>query len=936
MKTFFSIFLTFLFTFSQGLIFSQTFPGDNPLPKDSAVITGKLNNGLTYYIRQNHKPKNRVSFRLVVNAGSVLEDNDQQGLAHFLEHMCFNGTQDFNKHALIDFLEESGVNFGADLNAYTSFDQTVYMFQIPSDRKGLLDTAFMILENWAGKVSLEGEEIDNERGVIREEWRLGLGAQDRMRKKTFPIILKGSRYAVRLPIGKMNVIDSCKYETLRRFYHDWYRPDLMAVIVVGDIDPAYAERQIKTHFSKLKNPKQEKERINYNIPNNGQPLVAVATDKEATSTTVAMFRKMPKFNIKTNDNYRTKIKFDLFVSLMNARFFEQTQKPDAPFLYAGSSYGSFLARSLDAFTVYAMVKENKVDDAVYSLVQSFKQIKRYGFTEDELKRQKVALMSNLEKALQEKNKTDSRNFVNKYIANFLEGDPYPGIDYEVALTKSVLPGITLDEVNQIAYYFAKNNGLVVLVTGPDKKSVTIPDEQEIMTTLTKAREAEVAEYKEETIKESLIEGPLAKAGVINATTNKEFGTTELRLSNGVNVILKPTDFKNDEILMTAMEPGGTSVVPDKDFVSAFFASQIINMSGVGAFDNVSLKKFMTGKNANVTPQIGKLTQGLQGKSVKKDLETMLQLTYLYFTQPRKDTTAFKTFKSQMLTQFQFMRSNPRAVFYDTLYKLATQNDTRTLIIPTVKQINSISLDKAYNFYKNSFADANGFTFVFVGSFNTDSMTALVTKYLGALPSAGGEHHWKDVSPEFPAGITSAVVHKGTEPQSMVNIMMDGPFDWNTGNLIKMHMVMKILGIQLRESMREEQGGVYGVSARENISKYPKQEINISIGWGCAPKNVDTLVQTVFYEINHLQKNGPSDVNLVKAKETTIRDYETHFQENKYWLNKLKNSVYWGVPMLNLDQIKTMVSNVTAADIEKLANTYFTPGHYLKVVLKPEE
>ncbi len=899
MKTSIKYLLALAIALTSTAAFSQEFQQDALLPADPAVISGKLDNGLIYYIRQNKKPEKRVEFRLAVNAGSILEDDNQQGLAHFLEHMAFNGTEDFSKNDLINFLEKSGVDFGADLNAYTSFDETVYMFQMPADRQGLLDSAFMVLENWAHKLSFDEAEIDKERGVVHEEWRLGLGAQDRMMKKYLPILLKDSRYAERLPIGKMSVIDSCEYELISNFYNDWYRPDLMAIVVVGDIDPVYAEEQIKKHFNKLKGPEVEKERVSYNIPNNGEPLIAIATDKEATNTTVVVFRKMDKFNVKTNDNYRTMIKFNLFISMINARYFELTQDPDAPFLYAGSNYGGFLARSLDAYTTYAAVKENKVNDAIATILKVNKQVKRYGFTENEFKRQKEELISNLEKSLQEKDKTESRRYVNEYVSHFLDGEPFPGIEYEFDLTKSVLPTITLDEINQIAYYFAKNNGAVFLVTGPEKEGVEIPSEEELLAGIIVAREADVDEYKEELVKESLIDTPLPGGEIIAETTNDLFDITEIKLSNGVNVVLKPTTFKNDEILMNSFGFGGTSVASDEDFISAKFANQILSMSGIGDFDNIALKKFLTGKNVNVSPEIGNVSQGVTGNAVKKDLETLFQLTYLYFTQPRKDTTAFKTFKSQMLTQFQFMMSNPQAVFYDTIYKLATQNDPRTIVIPTKAQINSIDLDKAYSFYKGLFANANGHTFVFTGSFDVETIKPLVVKYLGSLPSIEALGMWKDESADFPSGITEALVHKGTEPKSSVAIMMDESFNYTAENRLKMSMLMKILNIRMRESMREDQGGVYGVRARPNMNKYPKEEINIFISWGCAPENADKLAQTVFYEMDTLKTNGPNEVNLAKAKETTIRDFESNFEKNNYWLSKIKNAYYNGEDIYGL-------------------------------------
>ena len=937
MKKSIFLLLTGIFMLTGLVINAQSILiAEDQIPQDTSVITGTLDNGLKYYIRKNTKPEKRVEFRLVVNAGSVLEDDDQQGIAHFDEHMAFNGTKNFDKNDLVSFLEKTGVDFGADLNAYTSFDETVYMFQMPSDRQGLVDTAFMVLEDWAHNVSYKDEDIEKERGVVHEEWRLGLGADDRMMKKYIPIILKDSRYAVRIPIGKMSVIDSCNPDILRRFYNDWYRPDLMAVIVVGDIDTLYAEEQIKKHFNKLNAPKDERPRTVYNIPDNNEPLIAIATDKEATMTMAAVLFKKEKLPYKTMANYRRELKFDLYVQMLNARIFEIIQQPDAPFLYAGVDYGGFLARSKDAYTMYAMVKDNRINDAISLLIEENRRVKQYGFTKEEMERQKAQLSSNLQKAYQEKDKTDSRQFIGDYLTNFLEGRAFPGIENDLVLTNSFLPGITLDEINQLAFYMVKSNNMVVLITAPDKEGVTVPTEDEVLAAIDAVDKKQLEEYKEEVVAKSLISGNLAGGSVVKTTTDENFGTTTLQLNNGIKVTLKPTHFKNDEILMTSTGEGGTSVVSDEDFLSANFASQIIMKSGVGDFDNVSLKKYLTGKNVQVHPEIGSLMQGVSGTSVKKDLETMFQLTYLYFTAPRKDTTAFKTFKSQMETQFRYMLENPQMVFYDTLYKLATQNNPRTIVIPTVEQINSIDLDKAYSFYKNSFTNAGDFEFVIVGSFDVEEITPLITKYLGSLPAGDGSRTWKDVSPEFPPGITEAVVNKGTEPKSAVAIMMDGDFDWTLTNRLQSQMLMKILSIRLRENMREDQGGVYGVGARQQLSRYPKSEYSLLVNWGCGPENVDKLTNTVFTEMQYLADNGPGDVNMEKAKETYLRDLETNVKENKYWLNKIKDGIQYNSKLATTEELIRLVNNTSKEDLQKAAHQYFTPDHYLKVVLMPEE
>ncbi len=936
MKTKTILFLVLTFIFSSLISFSQDFKPTDKLPQDPFVITGKLKNGIKYYIRQNAKPEKRVEFRLALNAGSILEDEDQQGLAHFIEHMCFNGSEDFDKNELVSYLEKTGVDFGADLNAYTSFDETVYMFQMPSDRQGLIDSGFMVLENWAYKVSFENEEIDKERGVVKEEWRMGLGAQERMMKTYIPILFDGSQYANRLPIGKMDIIDTAHYDVVKRFYNDWYRPDLMAVIVVGDIDPAYAEEQIKKHFNKIKGPKKPRERIKFKIPDNEKPLVAIVTDPEATMNMAMLLFKHEKKETLTNADYRNNLLINLYVEMLNARLFEITQKPEAPIMYSGVSFGSFIGRSIDTYSLFALPKENMTNEAVTLLIEENERVKQFGFTSEELKRQKAQMLSQLEKAIQEKDKTESKIFVQEYLNNFLENEAFPGIEYEVTLSRSLIPEITVEEINTLAEKLITDNNMIVLLTGPEKEGVNIPTEKEIIEVIAAAKAIDLTAYEEEEIANKLIAEDLVGGLVIETTENEEFGFTHMKLSNGVEVTLKQTNFKNDEILMTAIAPGGTSVVEDEDFISAFFTSQIMGMSGLGDFNQVALQKFMTGKNVSVAPYFGELTQGINANTVKKDLETMFQLTYLNFTAARKDTTAFMTFKSQMNTQFKFMMSNPQMVFIKEFRESAVSNSPRIVVLPTEEQINGIDLDKSYNFYSNAFGNATNFKFFIVGSFETEEIKPLIEKYLGSLPVEGEPTKWVDRNITFPEGITDKTINKGTEPKSMVGFMMNNDFEYNIKNRLEIQMLVKILSIRLRENMREDQGGVYGVQVQQNTSLYPKPDYNIYVLWGCSPDNVDTLVNTVFTEMDFLIENGPGDTNLEKAVETYLRDLESNQEENKYWLNKLKDSQWLNTELQSADKLTELVNAISKEDLQKAAIKYFTKDHYLKVVLRPEE
>ncbi len=926
--------LTVFFFFLSFILFAQQ--GNQPLPQDPAVITGTLKNGLKYYIRHNEKPQKRVEFRLVVNAGSILENNDQQGLAHFCEHMAFNGSKHFNKNQLVDFLEESGMRFGADLNAHTSFDETVYQFQIPSDRKSLLDSAFLILEDWGHNLLFDPREIDKERGVIEEEWRLGLGAQDRMQKKYFPVLFKGSRYAKRLPIGKMDIVEHGKYETLKRFYKDWYRPDLMAIVIVGDIDPVNAEKQIIKNFNLVKNPRHERERTVYGLPDNNNPIIAVATDKEATNNQVAVFWKHTKTHLVTEADYRRSLVMSLISGMLNNRFYEISQKPDAPFLYAGCGYGGFLVRTKDAWQSMAIPKTNKIQAAFSTLIKENMRAKKFGFTEEELERQKADILSNYENMLKEKNKTNSSYYVDEYVRNFLEQESFPGIGNEYALVKKTLPGITLSELNRIMDMLLTKKNVEILVTGPDKKDNIVPDTTSLLSAYKTALVAPVTAYIDKKISGRLITKPLPGAKIVSTKKNNIFGFTEVTLGNDVTIILKPTTFKNDEILMDSYNNGGSSLVPDDQAFMARMTPSVITQSGIGPLSATDLNKFLSGKKVSVSPKINELTEGISGKSNKKDLETMLQLTWLYFTQPRKDEESFRTFQSKLATQVRFLKSNPQMVFVDTLYKLSSNNDPRYFQIPTEKQISDLNLDNILAFYKDRFADAKGFHFFFVGSFDVDTILPLLQKYLGSLPAINRKNEWKDVRPEFPKGIIKATVHKGSEPKSLVALLMQDPFDWNVKNRIVFNMTMNILNIRLREIMREGESKVYGVGIQKSNTKYPKPEYTILVNWGCSPDNVDGLVNTVFQEMDHMNNNLPTSENLEKARETMIRELQTDHENNSYWLGKLMDSFVNKDGLHTLEELTSIIKSIRPDDIQRAACKYFTKDHYLEVVLLPEK
>ncbi|MCF8304394.1 MAG: insulinase family protein [Bacteroidales bacterium] len=907
---------------------------NDPIPVDPQLKKGILSNGLRYYIRENKQPEKRISMRLVVNAGSVQETDQQQGLAHFTEHMCFNGTKNFEKNELIDFLEKMGIKFGADLNAYTSFAETVYMLQLPTDDEELVNKGFQVLEDWAHNVSFAEEEVDKERGVIKEEWRLGLGARDRMMKDAYPVIFKGSRYAERIPIGKVDIIDNFEYSTLTNFYNDWYRPDLMSVVVVGDLDPEVAEKRIKEHFSNLENPKKPKKRKEYDLPPNEDPLIAIETDKEATSNTVMLFYKHERDLMKSKADYRRKFMEELYNGMLNQRLSEIAQKPEAPFMYASTSYGPFLARTSDAYTSYASAKESQIDESLETLLLENERIRQHGFTATEFERQREQLIRRYEKKAKESDKTESSRIAGKYVRNFLSHAPVPGSKNELIMAKELVPTIKLSEINRLPKQWITRNNMAVMIMAPEEEGVEVPDKKQVLNIIEKSRKKRLKPYEDKVSGDPLLAEKPKSSKLIDKGIDKDLGVTYQKFENGVSLYLKPTDFKNDEVLFSAYSPGGHSLYGIDKFISAYYSDDIISQSGVGQFDNTALKKKLSGKIANVNPYIDELKEGFNGSASPEDLETMFKLIYLYFTEPRKDTSAFEAFKSKNKNQLKYLKSNPQYAFYDTLYKVITQNDPRTIIIPSMQQIEQVNHQQAYNIYKDRFADAGDFTFFLVGNFDVNTASSLAESYLGGLPTTGREESWKDVEPDFPESKTEFTVEQGIAKKGMVGIAMGGKFKWKPKERMAYSMMKRILSIKLRERVREDEGGTYGVSVRGSASQYPEAEHSIMISFGCSPERADELSNIVFEELDKLRKDGPADEDIKKVKQMFIRDRETRQQQNRFWLNQLENTHFNGEEVKTQEEYNEAVNSITAKDIKKVARRYLDMDNYVKGVLLP--
>jgi zinc protease len=904
-----------------------------PLPVDPSIQTGQFGNGITYFIKVNKKPENRAELRLAVNAGSVLEDADQLGLAHFAEHMAFNGTKNFAKHELIDYLESIGMKFGPEINAYTSFDETVYMLQVPTDSLPVMEKALQILQDWAQNISFEDVEIDKERGVIIEEWRLGRGATARMRDKQFPIIFKNSIYAERLPIGKKDVLESFPYDAVKRFYRDWYRPDLMAVIAVGDFDPALMKKNLEKYFAALPVASQERPRTLFPVPDHPETLFAIATDPEATATSVSVYYKMNVDPVKTVADYRHTIVEGLYNSMLNRRLDELTRKPDPPFMAASSNKGRFV-RSKDVYALSARVKDGGIPRGLESLLTEARRVKKFGFTQTELDRTKAEMLRQVEQAYKERDKSMSASFASEYIRVFLEDEPVSGIEYEFEFYKKFLPEVQLAEVNALAAQWISDSNRVITVNAPEKPGVTVPTESELLTEFETVDHNDIQPWVDKVSDQPLVP-VLPTPGRINKTKEmKELGVTEWVLSNGVRVVLKPTDFKNDEIVFTSYSPGGNSLVADKDFIAALTSTNIVEEGGVGTFTNIELEKKLAGKVVSVSPYIQNDYEGISGSASPQDCESLFQLIYLYFTAPRKDNDAFLSYQTRMKGWLENRTARPDAAFSDTIQVVMAQHNFRARPM-SVKILEEMDLDRSLQIYRDRFADASDFVFFFVGNLDPEKLKPFIVTYLGGLPATFRHENYKDLNIHAPKGVLDKQIHKGIEPKSLVQIMFTGPYEWNRQNNYDMESMVSALRIRLREEIREEKSGTYGVRVSAIRSYKPDLDYQITISFGTAPERVDELTSVIFSQIDSLAHFGPKEIYITKVKETQLREYEVGLRDNDFWVNNLSSLYQYDMDPNYILTYKEMAGQLSAQAIQKAAQKYLDRKNYVRVVLYPE-
>ncbi|MGO3161767.1 MAG: M16 family metallopeptidase [Sphingobacteriaceae bacterium] len=907
---------------------------DTKLPFDEGVIHGKMENGFQYYIRKNTEPENRVTMYLAVKVGSILETENQLGLAHFLEHMNFNGLKHFPKNELVDYLQRAGVRFGSDLNAYTGFDETVYQLPIPSDDPELLTNGLQVMRDWAQDALLETEEIDKERGVVMEELRGSRGAMQRMRDQYFKVMLNGSRYAERLPIGTQDVIMNFDPEDIREFHADWYRPDLQSLIVVGDVDPAYIEGEIKKLFADMTVPENPTPRTEYKVDLLNKNQFIKVTDPEMSYTVGQIFIKHPEENVETIGDYRRSLLKSLYNQMINARLGELSQSATPPFIQAGVDISEFIG-GLDNLGVFFVSKPGGFQEGFKAVVREMDRISEFGFTETEFQRVLGSISKNNQTAYIERDKRKSGSYVDAYLNHFLKGNAVLGNEERYQITKQLLPSLTLTEVEAIGkeYYLDENRDVLILAPDADKEQ--LPEEKDINAWFAEIDQEELLAYEDNVSDLPMLSEQPAGGTIASESEIEAIATKEIVLSNGVKVLLKPTTFKNDEILIQAYSPGGTSLYTDQDYMSASFASHLVNSSGVGQLSTVDLKKYLTGKQVNISPYLNERWEGLSGSTDTESLQVAFEMIYGYFTEPRIDDAIFQSTISKQKDMLANRDKDPNFVFSNEIQH-ALYDGNRRRVPYSVNDLEEINQDRALEIYQDRFADASDFTFVIVGSFEEEEIKPYLEKYLAALPVLDRQEEGKDLGIRETDQAFEKIIKKGQESKAMVRLSIYGDYDYSRIENANISALETILTNKLIERLREDESGVYGTGARLSTSKQPTPRYSFLVAFGTSVDKYEALINSAIDEVDKIKENGPTQIDLDKFIIEEKRQLELQVKENSFWLSQLVGE---GQNQNDLTYITRYLENlekVTLETVKETANKYLDTDNMFRFILLPED
>ena len=922
--------------FQQAVAQQMQFP---PLPVDKNVRIGQLDNGLTYYIRHNKLPENRAEFYIAQKVGSILEEPQQRGLAHFLEHMAFNGTKNFPGDdkglGVIPWCETVGIKFGTNLNAYTSIDETVYnISNAPIDRTGVLDSCLLLLHDWSNYILLKDDEIDKERGVIREEWRSRNSGMLRVYTDLLPTIYQGDKYADCMPIGSIDVINNFPYKDIRDYYHKWYRPDLQGIVIVGDIDVDTVEAKLKAVFADVQKPVNPAERTYYPVTDNKEPIVAIGTDKEVDDPSIEIYFKQDATpdSEKNNVGYlASQYMTSMISSMLNARLSELVQSANPPFTRASSYYSDFfVAKTKEAFALSASSKADGIETALKTLLQETERARRFGFTESEYARARANYLQSLESAYNEREKTKHGSYVREYVQNFLNGEPIPGIEAEYAMMNQLAPNIPLQAMNMVMQQLVPDSNQVVIIAGPAKEGLKYPTKEEVINLLKGMKDLDLQAYVDKVSDEPLMKEAPKGGKIISEKEGDIYGSTKLVLSNGVTVYVKKTDFKADEIRMKGTSLGGKSIFPDKDALNFAVMDNVIAVGGLGNFSQVDLTKVLAGKKVSVNAGLGATTENVFGTCSPKDFETMMQLTYLTFTAPRKDAEAFESFKNRMKAQLESAQANPLSSINDSLQKAMYNNHPRVVMMKP-EMVDQIDYDRILEMYNDRFKDASDFTFYFVGNIDLETAKPLIAEYLGALPAINRKETFKDTKMSIRKGVYKNEYAKEQQtPTATIVFLYSGKAPYTLKNDILLSFATQVLDMVYTEEVREKEGGTYGVNCFGDLQKYPKEQLLLQIVFQTDPAKKDKLAGIVVDELKKLAAEGPSDVHLQKVKEYMLKKYADNQKENGYWMNNLNDYFYYGMDMT--EGYTDIVNSITAKDIQKFVSDLLKQGNEIEVTM----
>ncbi len=914
-------------------------PAENPaVDLDPAWTGGTLKNGIRYLIRKNDRPANRLELRLVVNAGSILEEDDQRGLAHYLEHLAFNGTTNFAKNDMVKFLESLGVGFGPDLNAYTSFDETVYKLRLPTENPETVEKGFLILSDWASEITNSDEEIEAERGVIIEEWRGRRGAQQRVRDQQYPVMFPGSRYATRLPIGTMDVLENFEFDRLRQFYKDWYRPDTMTVVAVGDLDVEKTKQRIETLFADKTGPEHPRPRKAFVHPEHQETKVGVFTDPELTGSEVLIMWKMPPTPVRNEEEYLPAVKGLLVTDMLNQRFRELTQRPDAPFLEAGAYRGGY-TRGGDVYLLYASLKDEKgaYTAAAEALLAESERARLHGFTDQELARAKARRLRRLETAFQEKETTSSDAHAAQAIRHALEGDWMPGIERELDVNRAFLPEVGTKELKALLNSWVGEENRVIMAEGPSRDDTDfLPEEKDLLAVFDTVGDPTLDPYEEASLDRPLVGVDIEAGTMVTKDVREDLGLHMWTLSNGVKVILKPTDFKQDEILLQAWSPGGLHQYDDATYRQVQMAAGAVQAMGLGEFSAVDLGKKLSGKLVSLSPFIDGEREGFDGGARPADFETLLKLIYLNFQEPRADAEAFEAMRGRLRESIRNRLADPRSQFRDMVSSTINSNHSR-LEPMTLEEVEALSMERMRSVFQERFSDASDFTFMFTGNLDVEAVEPLVLTWLGALPSTERKEESVFLNVDRPEHYVRREMKAGLEPISEVHMMwFQDDFTYDYANR---HMVQSMAGalrIRLREVIREEKGGTYSISMWPQMEHRPNERVQLRIVFGCDPDKVEELIEAVYEVVEEIKTKDLDESYIKTVQETQRRRREVDLKENSFWDSVIPFYFWNGEDPAVVLEFDQFVQKITPAYIRETAARMFDTEDHTVIILRPGE